>query len=130
MDEHELPVVVIGAGPAGWPRRRTCVERGWTPLVLEAGPSAGTSVRRVAPRAAVLPVGRAGRPGGGEAAGPDRLAGAGPGPVPDRRGVGASGTCSRSPTRSASASVIGPGSSGSRAAGGTAWSTPAGTPSR
>ena len=31
--------------PAGSPRRRTCWSRGLNPLVLEAGPSAGTSVR-------------------------------------------------------------------------------------
>ncbi len=40
-----LPVVVIGAGPAGLAAAAHLVERGIEPLVLEAGSSAATSVR-------------------------------------------------------------------------------------
>ncbi|MEU1008322.1 FAD-dependent oxidoreductase [Streptomyces sp. NPDC005890] len=39
------PVVVIGAGPVGLAAAAHLVERGLEPLVLEAGPSAGTAVR-------------------------------------------------------------------------------------
>ncbi|GGW60701.1 NAD(P)-binding domain-containing protein [Streptomyces griseoloalbus] len=41
----QLPVVVIGAGPIGLAAAAHLVERGIAPLVLEAGPSAGTAVR-------------------------------------------------------------------------------------
>ncbi|MER5209566.1 FAD-dependent oxidoreductase [Streptomyces sp. NPDC002838] len=41
----QLPVVVIGAGPIGLATAARLVERGLDPLVLEAGPSAGTAVR-------------------------------------------------------------------------------------
>ncbi|MFE9111872.1 NAD(P)-binding domain-containing protein [Streptomyces collinus] len=41
----QLPVVVIGAGPVGLAAASRLVERGIEPLVLEAGPSAGTAVR-------------------------------------------------------------------------------------
>ncbi|WP_053747697.1 NAD(P)-binding domain-containing protein [Streptomyces sp. MMG1533] len=40
-----LPVVVIGAGPIGLAAAARLVERGLEPLVLEAGPSAGSAVR-------------------------------------------------------------------------------------
>ncbi|MER7403085.1 FAD-dependent oxidoreductase [Streptomyces sp. NPDC000070] len=40
-----LPVVVIGAGPVGLAAAAHLVGRGLEPLVLEAGPSAGTAVR-------------------------------------------------------------------------------------
>ncbi|MDK1342033.1 NAD(P)-binding domain-containing protein [Streptomyces sp. 378] len=41
----QLPVVVIGAGPSGLAAAAHLIERGIEPLVLEAGPSAGTAVR-------------------------------------------------------------------------------------
>ncbi|MFF5959984.1 FAD-dependent oxidoreductase [Streptomyces luteogriseus] len=41
----QSPVVVIGAGPIGLAAAAHLVERGIEPLVLEAGPSAGTAVR-------------------------------------------------------------------------------------
>ncbi|AWN30508.1 NAD(P)-binding domain-containing protein [Streptomyces sp. NEAU-S7GS2] len=41
----ELPVVVIGAGPTGLAAAAHLIDRGITPLVLEAGPAAGTAVR-------------------------------------------------------------------------------------
>jgi thioredoxin reductase len=44
MDRTTLPVVVIGAGPVGLAAAAHLLEQGETPLVLEAGPSAGASV--------------------------------------------------------------------------------------
>ncbi|MGW5474206.1 NAD(P)-binding domain-containing protein [Streptomyces chartreusis] len=41
----QLPVAVIGAGPIGLAAAAHLIERGIEPLVLEAGPSAGTAVR-------------------------------------------------------------------------------------
>lgn len=41
----QLPVVVIGAGPVGLAAAAHLVERGLEPLVLEAGPVAGSAVR-------------------------------------------------------------------------------------
>lgn len=41
----DLPVVVIGAGPAGLAAAAHLVERGIEPLVLETGPAAATAVR-------------------------------------------------------------------------------------
>ncbi|MGW5850566.1 NAD(P)-binding domain-containing protein [Streptomyces sp. NPDC055254] len=41
----DLPVVVIGAGPAGLAAAAHLVDRGIEPLVLEAGPAAGAAVR-------------------------------------------------------------------------------------
>ncbi|MFD3717162.1 NAD(P)-binding domain-containing protein [Streptomyces sp. NPDC058674] len=41
----DLPVIVIGAGPAGLAAAAHLVDRGIEPLVLEAGPAAGTAVR-------------------------------------------------------------------------------------
>jgi hypothetical protein len=45
MGTDELPVVVIGAGPAGLTAAAQLAERGLPALVLEAGPSAATAVR-------------------------------------------------------------------------------------
>src|SRR5213593_4745417 len=45
MSANELPVVVIGAGPSGLAAAAHLVDRGLTPLVLEAGPVAGSAVR-------------------------------------------------------------------------------------
>ncbi|MFI7033949.1 FAD-dependent oxidoreductase [Microbispora rosea] len=42
----ELPVVVIGAGPIGLAAAAHLIERGLDPLVLEAGPAAGSAVRQ------------------------------------------------------------------------------------
>ncbi|HEX6344957.1 NAD(P)-binding domain-containing protein [Umezawaea sp.] len=42
----DLPVVVVGAGPVGLAAAAHLVERGITPLVLEAGPGAGAAVAR------------------------------------------------------------------------------------
>ena len=44
VDKNELPIAVIGAGPVGLAAAAHLVKRGATPLVLEAGPSVGTSV--------------------------------------------------------------------------------------
>ncbi|MDF3139949.1 MULTISPECIES: NAD(P)-binding domain-containing protein [unclassified Streptomyces] len=41
----DLPVVVIGAGPIGLAAAAHLVERGLEPLVLDAGPTAGSAVR-------------------------------------------------------------------------------------
>ncbi|TAD88496.1 MAG: flavoprotein [Alphaproteobacteria bacterium] len=41
-----LPVVIIGAGPVGLAAAAHLVERGLTPLVLEAGPAVGHSIRQ------------------------------------------------------------------------------------
>jgi hypothetical protein len=44
MSSEGLPVAVIGAGPVGLAAAAHLVTRGETPVVLEAGPSAGASV--------------------------------------------------------------------------------------
>ena len=44
MDRSQLPVIVIGAGPIGRAAAAHLLQRGETPLVLEAGPSAGASI--------------------------------------------------------------------------------------
>ncbi|MEU9053768.1 NAD(P)-binding domain-containing protein [Streptomyces sp. NPDC048384] len=45
LTADKLPVVVIGAGPIGLAAAAHLVERGIEPLVLEAGPAAGSAVR-------------------------------------------------------------------------------------
>ncbi|MFH9608176.1 FAD-dependent oxidoreductase [Streptomyces sp. NPDC017448] len=45
MNEHQLPVVVIGAGPVGLAAAAHLTGRGLDPLVLEAGAEAGAAVR-------------------------------------------------------------------------------------
>src|SRR4051794_19511299 len=45
MSERELPIVVVGAGPAGLAAAAHLLERGPAPLVLEAGDRAGANVR-------------------------------------------------------------------------------------
>ncbi|MFJ1973830.1 FAD-dependent oxidoreductase [Streptomyces sp. NPDC087903] len=45
MSEQQLPVVVIGAGPAGLAAAAHLVERGIEVLVLEAGPASASAVR-------------------------------------------------------------------------------------
>ena len=42
---EDLPVVVVGAGPSGLAAAAHLLDRGLEPVVVEAGPSAGTSVR-------------------------------------------------------------------------------------
>ncbi|MBZ6256810.1 NAD(P)-binding domain-containing protein [Streptomyces olivaceus] len=45
MSTQQLPVIVVGAGPAGLAAATHLVERGIEPLVLEAGDKAGAAVR-------------------------------------------------------------------------------------
>jgi thioredoxin reductase len=45
MNRQQLPVAVIGAGPIGLAAAARLIERGETPLVLEAGSTVGASVR-------------------------------------------------------------------------------------
>src|SRR5689334_16188367 len=44
MTEVKLPVVVIGAGPVGLAAAAHLLERGETPLILEAGETVGASI--------------------------------------------------------------------------------------
>ena len=98
MGMDELPVVVIGAGPSGLAAAAHLIDRGLVPLVVEAGPSAGTSVRewrhmRLFSRWAELIDTQAEKllaPTGWQAPDPDTL--------PDRRGLGTASTCSHWPT--------------------------------
>ena len=46
MNRNALPVAVIGAGPVGLAAAAELITRGETPLILEAGATAGASVRK------------------------------------------------------------------------------------
>ena len=109
----ELPVVVIGAGPSGLAAAAHLIDRGLQPIVVEAGPSAGTSVRQWHHVRLFSRWGELIDAAGGEAAGADRLGGARTrtGTRPGRSGRSA--TCSRWPTRWATVSASAPGSSAS-----------------
>jgi len=54
-DATGLPVVVIGAGPVGLAVAAHLLDRGQTPLVLEAGRSVGTSITGWSPPPPPLP---------------------------------------------------------------------------
>src|SRR5687768_3577989 len=43
---HRLPVAVIGAGPIGLVAAAHLVSKGETPLIFEAGPAVGASIRQ------------------------------------------------------------------------------------
>lgn len=45
MNSSTLPIAIIGAGPVGLAAAAHVLRQGETPLVIEAGPSVGTSVR-------------------------------------------------------------------------------------
>ncbi len=45
MNSSTLPIAIIGAGPVGLAAAAHVLSQGETPLVIEAGPSVGTSVR-------------------------------------------------------------------------------------
>ena len=45
-NEAAKKVAIIGAGPVGLAAATHALERGWTPLVLEAGPQAGHAIRQ------------------------------------------------------------------------------------
>jgi flavin-dependent dehydrogenase len=42
--DNKLPIAVIGAGPVGLAAACHLIARGLTPLIFEAGPSAGASI--------------------------------------------------------------------------------------
>ncbi|KKK07949.1 MULTISPECIES: FAD-dependent oxidoreductase [Pseudomonas] len=44
MENNQLPVAIIGAGPVGLAAAAHLLARGLTPLILEAGPKAGSSI--------------------------------------------------------------------------------------
>jgi thioredoxin reductase len=46
MDNTHLPVAIIGAGPVGLATAAHLLARGITPLILEAGPEAGSSIEK------------------------------------------------------------------------------------
>jgi hypothetical protein len=45
MDRSQLPVAIVGAGPVGLAAAAHLIKAGETPVVLEAGPAIGTSMR-------------------------------------------------------------------------------------
>jgi thioredoxin reductase len=46
MNEPGKTVAIIGAGPVGLAAGAQALERGWTPVILEAGPAVGHAVRQ------------------------------------------------------------------------------------
>src|SRR4029077_12645775 len=46
MSQPGKTVAIVGAGPVGLAAGAHALERGWTPVVLEAGPAAGHAVRQ------------------------------------------------------------------------------------
>jgi thioredoxin reductase len=46
MNKPEKTIAIIGAGPVGLAAGAHAMERGWTPLVLEAGPDVGHAIRQ------------------------------------------------------------------------------------
>ena len=88
MRIENLPVVVIGAGPSGLAAAAHLLDRGLEPLVLEAGPSAGTAVREWQHVRLFSRWGELIDPAAEKLLAPTGWSSPGPGPVPDRGGLG------------------------------------------
>ena len=88
MWTEDLPVVVIGAGPSGLAAAAHLLDRGLEPVVLEAGPSAGTSVRQWHHVRLFSRWGELVDTAAEKLLAPTGWSAAGSGPVPDGRGVG------------------------------------------
>ena len=88
MDDNISPVVVVGAGPIGLAAAAQLLDRGLEPLVLEAGPAAGASVRQWHHVRLFSRWGELVDPAAEKLLAHDRLAVRGSRRVPDRRGVG------------------------------------------
>ena len=71
--EQSKTVAIIGGRPVGLAAAAHVLERGLTPVVLEAGPTIGHAMRAMEPRAVVLAVGIQRRQSSRTPAGPDRL---------------------------------------------------------
>ena len=129
MDDNVLPVVVVGAGPIGLAAAAQLLDRGLEPLVLEAGPAAGTSVRQWHHVRLFSRWGELVDPAAEKLLAQTGWRSADPDTYPTGR-TGHSTTCSpsRTPWDSASGSALG--SSGWPGRGVTGSSTPAGTVSR
>ncbi len=98
MDENVLPVVVVGAGPIGLAAAAHLLDRGLEPLVLEAGPAAGASVRQWHHVRLFSRWGELVDPAAEKLLAPTGWRSAGSRHVPDRGGVGSSTICSPSRT--------------------------------